>query len=160
MRDAVGQQVPLVRPENAPSADVFGHIQNRPSAHANAGCHLDSRTAYDLRSCLYGPASDERAAARDDAAGELTPVVGAGVGTKGANDAFGGSISAADQRAGGFPGIPYRDPGHGRLTPGVAFRSLAGPAPSEGGRDRIPAINTAQTRAANVVTSSYSGGRP
>ena len=49
--------------------------------HANAGCHLDSRTAYDLRSCLHGPASDERAA-RDDAAGELTPVVGAGVGDK------------------------------------------------------------------------------
>ena len=50
--------------------------------HANAGCHLDSRTAYDLRSCLYGSASDERAA-RDDAAGELTPVVGAGSGIKG-----------------------------------------------------------------------------
>jgi len=49
--------------------------------HANAGRHFDSRTAYNLRSCLHGSAADERAA-RDDAAGELTPVVGAGVGDK------------------------------------------------------------------------------
>lgn len=50
--------------------------------HANAGRHLDSRTADDLRRCLYGPASDERAARDDATAGELTPVVGAGVGDK------------------------------------------------------------------------------
>src|SRR5436189_2582710 len=89
--DGLRSQVPRDRPQNEPSADVFGHIQNRPSAHANAGCHLDSRAAYDLRSCLYGPAADARAA-HDDAAGELTPVVGAGVG-----DFWGRTMLSVDQ---------------------------------------------------------------
>ena len=82
--------------------------------HENTGRHIDPGAAHHLGGRLYRSAADLGSA--NGAAGELTPAVGAGVGDKGANDAFGGSASQAYQRASATPGFPYRGAGFGRLT--------------------------------------------
>jgi hypothetical protein len=61
----------LVRPENAPSFDVFGHNPKRPLTDENLGRHFDSGAAHDIRGGLHRSAHDERAAGCGR--GELKP---------------------------------------------------------------------------------------
>ena len=82
-------------------------------SHENTGRHIDPGAAHHLGSRLYRSVAGLGSAY--GAAGELTPAVGAGVGDKGANDAFGGSASQAYQRASGSLGFTYRGAGFGRL---------------------------------------------
>ena len=51
--DRVAMIVSLVRPENAPSSDVFGHNRQRPSQHENVGRYFDSGAAHDFGSGLH-----------------------------------------------------------------------------------------------------------
>ena len=81
--------------------------------HENTGRHIDPGAAHHFGGRLYRSVAGLGSAYR--AAGELTPAVGAGVGDKGANDAFGGSASQAHQRASGSAGFPYCGAGLGRL---------------------------------------------
>jgi len=100
-------EVSLVRPENAPSFDIFGHNRKRRSWHENASRHFDFGTAHDYRGGLYGPTSDRGSAGR--AICELNGVCSAfEVILGGMTDAFSGSISQAYKRAGRYRGISDR----------------------------------------------------
>ena len=120
--------VSLVRPENAPSFDIFGHNRKRRSRHENAGCYFDFGTAHDFRGGLYGPASDRGSAGR--ASYELNGVRSASeVILGGTTDAFDGPISQAYKRAGRYRGISDRIAGFRRgdfpPRPGSNGRSIA-----------------------------------
>jgi hypothetical protein len=67
--------VSLVRPENAPSSDVFGHNRKRSCSHEDVGCHFDFGVADDVRGRCQRPDADQQSAA-DGATRELNSLLG------------------------------------------------------------------------------------
>jgi hypothetical protein len=129
-------------------------FENDDCCHENVGRYLSFGTAHAFGCCLYGPVADKRATG--GSAHELTLAEGAGVRSEpwGIN-AFRGSISQARQRTRRFPGFPYRNADFGRLK--FSVRSAIRPRSfrSEG---RRRALNTAQTRCGNMLTSLQTEG--
>jgi hypothetical protein len=109
-------------------------FKNHHRSHENAGRHLDSGAAHHLGRSLHRSVADF--GSTQASAGELTQAVGAASGTKGANDAFGGSGSQAHQRAGGFSGIPHRCAGFGRLITRTAAFGRRRNEPANPGRQQ------------------------